>query len=70
MKVILSFQETIAEISEKVNFVFSPSRDVERTQYTLKPYLGDTDLSLQKVTAETEIDIELLFNAVTKGNKI
>jgi ABC-2 type transport system ATP-binding protein len=63
------FQETIAGISEKVNFVFSPSRDAENSIYT-EAIPGGYRSVTTKGAIETEIDIELLFNAVTKGNKI
>lgn len=63
------FQQTIAEISQKVNFVFSPSNDVNGAIYS-EAIPGGYRSVTPNGTAETEIDIELLFNAVTKGNKI
>ena len=63
------FQQTIAEISQKVNFVFSPSNDVDGAIYS-EAIPGGYRSVTPNGTAETEIDIELLFNAITKGNKI
>jgi ABC-2 type transport system ATP-binding protein len=63
------FQQTIAEISQKVNFVFSPSNDVTGAIYS-EATPGGYRAVTSGGTAETEIDIELLFNAVTKGKKI
>jgi ABC-2 type transport system ATP-binding protein len=63
------FQQTIAEISQKVNFVFSPSNDVSGAIYSEATPGGYRSVT-PNGTSETEVDIELLFNAVTKGNKI
>jgi ABC-2 type transport system ATP-binding protein len=65
----ITFQQTIAEITQKVNFVFSPSDDVDGAIYS-EAIPGGYRSVTPNGTAETEIDIELLFNAVTKGNKI
>jgi len=63
------FQQTIEEISQKVNFVFSPSNDVNGAIYS-EAIPGGYRSVTPNGAAESEIDIELLFNAVTKGNKI
>jgi ABC-2 type transport system ATP-binding protein len=63
------FQQTIAEISEKVNFVFSTSDDVNGSIYS-EAIPGGYRSVTANGSSETEVDIELLFNAVTKGNKI
>jgi ABC-2 type transport system ATP-binding protein len=63
------FQETIAEISQKVNFVFSTSLDVDGAIYS-ETIPGGYRSVTTNGSAQTEVDIELLFNAVTKGKKI
>lgn len=63
------FQQNIAEISEKVNFVFSTSDDVKDSIYS-EAIPGGYRSVTRNGSSETDIDIELLFNAVTKGNKI
>jgi ABC-2 type transport system ATP-binding protein len=63
------FQQTIAEISQKVNFVFSPSGDINGAIYS-EAIPGGYRSVTTNGSAETEVDIELLFNAITKGHKI
>jgi len=63
------FQQNIAEISQKVNFVFSTSDDVDGSIYS-EAIPGGYRSVTRNGSSETEVDIELLFNAVTKGNKI
>lgn len=66
---MIIFHQTIAEISQKVNFVFSPSDDVNGAIYS-EAIPGGYRSVKPTDSSETEVDIELLFNAVTKGNKI
>jgi ABC-2 type transport system ATP-binding protein len=63
------FQQTIGEISQKVCFVSGTSNDVEGVIYS-EAVPGGYRLMMPNGHAETEVDIELLFNAITKGNKI
>jgi ABC-2 type transport system ATP-binding protein len=63
------FHNTIAEISQKVSFNFSPSDDVEGAIYSEAIPGGYKSLTYSD-SADTDVDIELLFNAITKGNKI
>jgi len=63
------FQHTIAEISQKVCFVSGTSDDVEGAIYS-EAVPGGYRLMMPNGHAETEVDIELLFNAITNGNKI
>jgi len=63
------FQQTIAEISQKVCFISGTSEDVEGAIYS-EAVPGGYRLMMPNGHAETEVDIELLFNAITKGKKI
>ncbi len=63
------FHQTIAEISQKVCFVSGASTDMEGAIYG-EAVPGGYRMIVQKDHAETEVDIELLFNAVTNGKKI
>jgi len=63
------FQQTIGEISQKVCFVSGTSSDVEGAIYS-EAVPGGYRLMMPNGQAETEVDIELLFNAITKGKKI
>jgi ABC-2 type transport system ATP-binding protein len=63
------FQQTIGEISQKVCFVSGTSSDVEGAIYS-EAVPGGYRLMMPNGHAETEVDIELLFNAITKGKKI
>jgi ABC-2 type transport system ATP-binding protein len=63
------FQNTIAEISEKASFITSTSDDVEGSIYS-EPIPGGYRVVIPSGQSQTEVDIELLFNAVTKGKKI
>jgi ABC-2 type transport system ATP-binding protein len=63
------FQQTIADISQKVCFVSGTSNDVEGAIYS-ETVPGGYRLMMPNGHAETEVDIELLFNAITKGEKI
>src|SRR5674476_555200 len=62
------FQQTIGEISQKVCFVSGTSNDVEGAIYS-EAVPGGYRLMMPNGHAETEVDIELLFNAITKGKK-
>jgi len=63
------FQQTIAEISQKVCFISGTSNDVEGAIYS-EAVPGGYRLMMPNGHDETEVDIELLFNAITKGKKI
>jgi ABC-2 type transport system ATP-binding protein len=63
------FQQTIAEISQKVCFISGNSSDVVGAIYS-EAVPGGYRLIMPNGHAETEVDIELLFNAITKGKKI
>ena len=63
------FNHTIAEISQKVCFISDTSDDVKGAIYS-EAVPGGYRLMMPNGHAETEIDIELLFNAITKGKKI
>jgi ABC-2 type transport system ATP-binding protein len=63
------FHETIADISQKVCFTSGTSNDIERAIYS-EAVPGGYRLVLPKDNTETEVDIELLFNAVTNGKQI
>lgn len=63
------FQQTIGEISQKVCFVSGTSEDVKGAIYS-EAVPGGYRLMMPNGHAETEVDIELLFNAITKGKKI
>jgi ABC-2 type transport system ATP-binding protein len=63
------FKKTITEISQKVRFISGGSGDVDGAIYS-EPVPGGFRLVMPNEDKETEVDIELLFNAVTKGNKI
>jgi len=63
------FQQTIAEISQKVCFISGTSEVVEGAIYS-EAVPGGYRLMMPNGHAETEVDIELLFNAITKGKKI
>ena len=63
------FHQTIAEISQKVCFISGTSADIEGAIYS-EAVPGGYRLMMPNGHAETEVDIELLFNAITKGKKI
>jgi len=63
------FQQTIAEISQKVSFISETSADVEGAIYT-EAVPGGYRLMVPQGDTETAVDIELLFNAITNGKKI
>lgn len=63
------FQQTIAEISQKVSFISETTADVEGAIYS-EAVPGGYRLMVPQGDAETAVDIELLFNAVTNGKKI
>ena len=63
------FQQTIAEISQKFCFVSGTSDEVNGAIYS-EAIPGGYRLMMPKGHAETEVDIELLFNAITNGKKI
>ncbi len=63
------FQRTITEISEKVCFVSGTSAEMEGSIYS-EAVPGGYRMMMQKDHAETEVDIELLFNAITNGKQI
>lgn len=63
------FHYSIQEISQKVRFILSASIDVEGAIYS-EPVPNGYRLMMPNNNSETEVDIELLFNAITKGKKI
>jgi ABC-2 type transport system ATP-binding protein len=63
------FKETIEGISQKVCFITGTSDEAEHAIYS-EPGPGGFRLILPKESIETEVDIELLFNAITNGNQI
>jgi len=63
------FQHTIEEISQKVCFVSETSNDMKGVIYS-EAIPGGFRLMMPNGHAETEVDIELLFNAITHGHKI
>ena len=63
------FHQTIAEISQKVCFISGTSADIEGAIYS-EAVPGGYRLMMPNGHAETEVDIELLFNAITNGKQI
>jgi ABC-2 type transport system ATP-binding protein len=63
------FQKTLEEISGKVCFVNGTSEEVKEAIYS-EAVPGGYRLMTSKTDEETEIDIELLFNAIITGKKI
>jgi ABC-2 type transport system ATP-binding protein len=63
------FQKTILEISQKVSFISGSSVDAEKATYS-EPVPGGYRMMMPNGHDDTEVDIELLFNAITKGKKI
>jgi len=63
------FKQTISEISQRVCFVSGTSDDIDDAIYC-EEVPGGYRLMKPNDNVETEVDIELLFNAVTKGKTI
>lgn len=63
------FQESIADISKKVCFISGTSDDMNGAIYS-EAVPGGYRMVMPNGYAETEVDIELLFNAIIKGKKI
>jgi len=63
------FQQTIQEISQKVAFISGTSEDRAVAIYS-EAVPGGYRLMVPNGHEETEVDIELLFNAITNGHKI
>ena len=63
------FQHTMEEIAHKVSFVNGTSHDLDGAIYG-EAVPGGYRLMIPQSSEETEIDIEVLFNAITKGKKI
>jgi len=63
------FQENIADISQKVSFISGTSADLPGAIYSEQIPGGYRIIASDRHT-ETEVDIELLFNAITNGKKI
>jgi ABC-2 type transport system ATP-binding protein len=63
------FQEAISDISGRVSFISGTSGDIDNAIYS-EPVPGGYRLILPNAKSETEVDIELLFNAVTSGKQI
>ncbi|HNW56952.1 MAG TPA: ABC transporter ATP-binding protein [Bacteroidales bacterium] len=63
------FKKTVSEISEKVSFITGTSEDLSRSIYS-ETVPGGYRHIIPKDHIETEVDIELLFNAVINGKTI
>ena len=63
------FQQTIAEISQKVSFISGNSLEVDGAIYS-EAVPGGYRLMVPGGEEETAVDIELLFNAIKNGKKI
>jgi ABC-2 type transport system ATP-binding protein len=63
------FQKTIEEISQKVSFVTGTENDQAGSIYS-EAVPGGYRLMVPNSGDETTVDIEVLFNAITKGKKI
>jgi ABC-2 type transport system ATP-binding protein len=63
------FQEAISTISGKVCFMSGTSGDLDQALYS-EAVPGGYKLILPNDNTETEVDIELLFNAITSGKQI
>jgi ABC-2 type transport system ATP-binding protein len=63
------FHLPVNEISKKVRFISSTSNDIEGAIYS-EAVPGGYRLMMPDGNTETEVDIELLFNAITNGKKI
>ena len=63
------FQQTITEITQKVCFVSGPSADMDESIYS-EAIPGGYRMLMPKGHTETEVDIELLFNAIVSGKNI
>ena len=63
------FQQTIQEISQKVAFISGTSEDLAGAIYS-EAVPGGFRLMIPNGQEETEVDIELLFNAITNGHNI
>lgn len=63
------FQQTLADISNKYCFMSGTSNDIQSAIYS-EAVPGGYRMIMPNGHAETEVDIEILFNAVIKGTKI
>jgi ABC-2 type transport system ATP-binding protein len=63
------FKQSLSEISQKVAFVSGTSDDLDKAIYS-EQVPGGYHLIMPNDRDETEVDIELLFNAVTNGKTI
>lgn len=63
------FQKTMEEIASKVSFTDGTSDEADTAIYS-EAVPGGYRMMVPKSAEETEIDIEVLFNAITKGKKI
>lgn len=63
------FQQSIANISKKYCFITGTSDDIYGAIYS-EAVPGGYHMIMPNDHAETEVDIELLFNAIIKGTKI
>ncbi len=66
---MMIFQQTIADISQKVGFISGNSVDRDEAIYS-EAVPGGYRLMVPNKHADTDVDIELLFNAITSGKKI
>jgi len=63
------FQKTILDISQKVSFISGTAADAEKAIYS-EAVPGGYRMMVPNGHDDTDVDIELLFNAITKGKKI
>jgi len=63
------FKKSVAEITEKVSFISGTSEDLSGAIYS-ESSPGGYRLIIPKNHTETDVDIELLFNAVINGKTI
>ncbi len=63
------FQQNIGDISRKYCFSSGTSEDIKEAIYC-EPVPGGYHMIIPNNQSETEVDIELLFNAIIKGTKI
>ena len=63
------FQQTVAEISGKVSFTTGTPSEVQDAIYS-EAVPGGFRMMVPNGHEPTEVDIELLFNAITNGKKI
>jgi ABC-2 type transport system ATP-binding protein len=63
------FQQSLANISNKYSFLSGTSNDIQSAIYS-EAVPGGYRMIMPNSYSETDVDIEILFNAVIKGTKI